>query len=132
MPVDARTCLFDIQKSIELIREFTRDQTFEMYQKNAMMNSAVERQLSIVGEAIVQLLKLEPNISITAARQIAGFRNILIHNYARVSPAVVWTIVQDDIFVSILQCCEDLHAVSSLQEATNPVLVCIQFRFWGA
>ena len=97
MPVDARTCLFDIQKSIELIREFTQDQTFEMYQKNVMMNSAVERQLSIVGEAIVQLLKLEPNISITAARQIAGFRNILIHNYARVSPAVVWTIVQDDL-----------------------------------
>ena len=97
MPVDARTYLFDIQKSIELIREFTQDQTFEMYQKNAMMNSAVERQLSIVGEAIVQLLKLEPNMSITAARQIAGFRNILIHNYARVSPAVVWTIVQDDL-----------------------------------
>ena len=97
MPVDARTYLFDIQKSIELIREFTQDQTFEMYQKNVMMNSAVERQLSIVGEAIVQLLKLEPNMSITAARQITGFRNILIHNYARVSPAVVWTIVQDDL-----------------------------------
>ena len=97
MPVNAQTYLFDIQKSIELIREFTQDQTFEMFQENAMMNSAVERQLSIVGEAIVQLLKLEPNISITAARQIAGFRNILIHNYARVSPAVVWTIVQDDL-----------------------------------
>ena len=97
MPVNAQTYLFDIQKSIELIREFTQDQTFEMYQKNAMMNSAVERQLSIVGEAIVQLLKLEPNMSITAARQITGFRNILIHNYARVSPAVVWTIVQDDL-----------------------------------
>jgi uncharacterized protein with HEPN domain len=44
----------DIQKAIELIREFTQDQTFETYQKNAMANSAVERQLSIVGEAIVQ------------------------------------------------------------------------------
>ena len=62
-----------------------------------MMNSAVERQLSIIGEAIVQLLKLEPNVPIMAARQITGFRNILIHNYARVSPAVVWTIVQDDL-----------------------------------
>jgi uncharacterized protein with HEPN domain len=62
-----------------------------------MMKSAVERQLSIIGEAIVQLLKLESNVSITSARQITGFRNILIHNYARVSPAVVWTIVQDDL-----------------------------------
>jgi uncharacterized protein with HEPN domain len=97
MPVSAQTYLFDIQKAIELIREFTQDQTFEMYQKNVMMNSAVERQLSIIGEAIVQLLKLEPNVSITSARQITGFRNILIHNYARVSPAVVWTIIQDDL-----------------------------------
>jgi uncharacterized protein with HEPN domain len=97
MPVNAQTYLFDIQKAIELIREFTQDQTFEMYQKNVMMNSAVERQLSIIGEAIVQLLKLEPNVSITSARQITGFRNILIHNYARVSPAVVWTIIQDDL-----------------------------------
>jgi uncharacterized protein with HEPN domain len=97
MAVNAQTYLFDIQKAIELIREFTQDQSFEMYQKNVMMNSAVERQLSIIGEAIVQLLKLEPNVSITSARQITGFRNILIHNYARVSPAVVWTIVQDDL-----------------------------------
>jgi uncharacterized protein with HEPN domain len=97
MPVSAQTYLFDIQKAIELIREFTQDQSFEMYQKNVMMNSAVERQLSIIGEAIVQLLKLEPNVSITSARQITGFRNILIHNYARVSPAVVWTIIQDDL-----------------------------------
>jgi uncharacterized protein with HEPN domain len=97
MPVSAQTYLFDIQKAIELIREFTQDQSFEMYQKNVMMNSAVERQLSIIGEAIVQLLKLEPNVPITSARQITGFRNILIHNYARVSPAVVWTIVQDDL-----------------------------------
>jgi uncharacterized protein with HEPN domain len=43
------------------------------------------------------MLKLEPNAPITSARQITGFRNILIHNYARVSPAVVWTIVQDDL-----------------------------------
>lgn len=97
MPVSVQMYLFDIQKAIELIREFTQDQSFETYQKNAMMNSAVERQLSIIGEAIVQLLKLEPNVSITSARQITGFRNILIHNYARVSPAVVWTIVQDDL-----------------------------------
>jgi uncharacterized protein with HEPN domain len=97
MPVNAQTYLFDIQKAIELIREFTQDQSFETFQQNVMANSAVERQLSIVGEAIVQLLKLEPNAPITSARQIAGFRNILIHNYARVSPAVVWTIVQDDL-----------------------------------
>jgi uncharacterized protein with HEPN domain len=31
MPVNAQTYLFDIQKAIELIREFTQDQSFEIY-----------------------------------------------------------------------------------------------------
>ncbi|MCS7069279.1 MAG: DUF86 domain-containing protein [Meiothermus sp.] len=97
MPLRAQAYLFDIIQAIEAIEEFTRGQTFESYHQSRLLVSAVERQLSIVGEAITQLLKIEPNAPINAAKQIVGFRNILIHNYARVSQAVIWKIVQDDL-----------------------------------
>jgi uncharacterized protein with HEPN domain len=58
---------------------------------------AVERGLSIIGEAVTQLVKIEPSARITSAKQIIGFRNVLIHNYARVSQAVVWKILQEDL-----------------------------------
>lgn len=97
MPLDPQTYLFDILQAVEAIEEFTQGQTFETYQGSRLLVSAVERQLCIVGEAMTQLLKLEPAAPITAAKQIIGFRNILIHNYARVSQAVIWTIIQDDL-----------------------------------
>ena len=97
MPLDAQTYLFDIVQAAEAIEEFTQNQTFETYSQSRLRVSAVERQLSIVGEAMTQLLKLKPNTPITAAKQIIGFRNILIHNYARVSQAVIWKIVQEDL-----------------------------------
>lgn len=63
MLLDARTDLFDILNAIADIREFTRDQTFESYSQSRLLVSAVERQLSIIREAIPQLLRLEPAVS---------------------------------------------------------------------
>ena len=34
-------------------------------------------------------------------QSMAGFRNVLIHRYARVSQAVVWTIVVEDLPVLV-------------------------------
>ncbi len=84
MPLEAQTYLFDILKSIEHIRAFVGTRSFEEYERDALLVSAVERQL-MVGEAVVQLLKLEPALNIRSSSQIIGFRNILVHNYARVS-----------------------------------------------
>ena len=45
--------------------------------------SGVERQLTIVGEGLNRLIKIEPAMAsaITDARQIIAFRNILVHGY---------------------------------------------------
>lgn len=97
MPLDPRTYLFDIIAASEAIETFTAGETFESYAANYLLISAVERQCSIVGEAVTQLFKLEPDAPISAAKQIIGFRNILIHNYARVSQAVVWKTIKEDL-----------------------------------
>jgi uncharacterized protein with HEPN domain len=95
MPLDAKTYLFDIVNAIAAIEQFVGVRDFDAYSSDALLVSAVERQLMIVGEAVTQLRKVDPAATISSAAQIIGFRNILVHNYARVSQALIWTILQD-------------------------------------
>jgi uncharacterized protein with HEPN domain len=109
MPLDARVYAADVIDAIALIERFTQNLDFETYISDVMRISAVERQLSIVGEAVTQLSKLETKIVISHAKQIIGFRNILIHNYARVSQAVIWTIVVDALPTLKIECLKILE-----------------------
>jgi uncharacterized protein with HEPN domain len=94
----------DIVRAVTLLEQFVGQLSFEEYAGDVLRVSAVERQLSIIGEAVTQLPKLEGDVDLSDARQIIGFRNILIHNYARVSQAVVWTILHDHLPTLKLEC----------------------------
>ena len=62
-----------------------------------MLRSAVERQFEIIGEALNQLSKVDPEVAsrIPELRRIVAFRNILIHGYATVDDALVWQALVD-------------------------------------
>ena len=80
--------------AIELIEEFTFDiNDFNLYDKDRKTQSAVERQLAIIGEALNQLRKLEPNIVIENDKQIIGFRNRLVHAYDSIDNSIIWAII---------------------------------------
>jgi uncharacterized protein with HEPN domain len=68
----------------------------EQYESDPYFRSAVERQLQILGEALVQLSRACPELANTISdrRAIISFRNILVHGYDRVEDDVVWGIVQ--------------------------------------
>ena len=55
--------------------------------------------MTIVGEALNRLKRIEPTAasSITDARQIIAFRNILVHGYDIVRGEVVWGILDADL-----------------------------------
>ena len=57
--------------------------------------AAVERQFEIIGEALGQLARLEPETAsrIGDHRRIIAFRNILVHGYAGVDDMLVWDMV---------------------------------------
>ena len=63
------------------------------YQKDAKTKFAVERNLEIIGEAINNVLKLAPDISISSARKIVDMRNRLIHAYDAVDDYVIWAVI---------------------------------------
>jgi uncharacterized protein with HEPN domain len=56
----------------------------------------VERQLEIVGEALAQLARTDPETAskISEYRRIIAFRNILIHGYAEIDHRIVWGVLQ--------------------------------------
>lgn len=85
--------LSDILMSIELIEEFISGFDFNSYDTDRKTQSAVERQLAIIGEALNQFRKLEPNISIDNDKQIVAFRNRLIHAYDNLDNSIVWVII---------------------------------------
>jgi uncharacterized protein with HEPN domain len=86
--------LKDVLMALELIEHFTQDVAdFRTYEADRKTQSAVERQLSIVGEALSQLRKSDPGMEIQNAHQIIGFRNRLIHSYDSIDNAIVWAIL---------------------------------------
>ena len=89
---EALKYLYDVQQACRLLSSFVSGKSFEDYEADVLMRSGVERQLTIVGEALNRLLKVEPSAesAVTDARQIIAFRNILVHGYDIVRNDVVW------------------------------------------
>ena len=96
MQIDAKKFLYDIREAISLLTEFTGGKTFDDYMQDSMLRAAVERELQIVGEAITQVARLDPQTAagISEFRRIIAFRNILIHGYADVDNTLVWDVVE--------------------------------------
>ena len=86
----------DGSKSIELVEEFVRDTpTFAAYQTDTKTRSAVERQLGIIGEAVNQLRRVEPDEKLLNTKHVVDFRNRPIHSYDNVNDAIVWAIIKN-------------------------------------
>ena len=96
MPRDARKYLFDISEAASLISQFVAGKTLEDYLGNALLQSGVERQFEIIGEALGQLSKLDQGLAsqVTDYQKIVSFRNVLIRGYADVDDELVWDIVE--------------------------------------
>ena len=87
--------LSDILISIDLIEEFTSNiESYDQYISDLKTQSAVERQLGIIGEAVSKFRKECPEIELENSKQIIGFRNRLIHAYDNIDNAIIWTILK--------------------------------------
>ena len=94
MTEKSKKYLSDVLMAINLIREFTIDITdFNMYEKDRKTQSAVERQLVVIGEALNKLRLIESGIVIENDKQIIGFRNRLVHAYDSIDNSIVWAII---------------------------------------
>jgi uncharacterized protein with HEPN domain len=96
MTDQGRKYLSDIFRAIELIETFTKEvSSFENFQQDLKTQSAVERQLGIIGEAINKFEKLFPETNLDNARKIVGLRNRLIHSYDSIDTSIIWAIIKN-------------------------------------
>lgn len=96
MPRDPKKYLYDIRTALEHIVAFTRGKSLEDYTRDPLLRSGVERQFEIVGEALSQLTKMDPETAakIPESRRIIAFRNVLIHRYTSIDDRLVWGVVE--------------------------------------
>lgn len=99
MQRDPRAYLWDAREAAGVILEFVTGKTFEDYMGDRLLRSAVERQFEIIGEALNQLCKIEPQWAnrIPDVPQIIAFRNVLIHGYASVNGLTVWRTIDESL-----------------------------------
>jgi uncharacterized protein with HEPN domain len=90
-----RTWLYDVLTAIEEVEGFFGNgpKRFADYRVDVRTRRAVERNVAIMGEAMNRILKVDPDFTITAARQIVDTRNRVVHGYDSVSDETMWGIV---------------------------------------
>jgi len=92
MQPESPALLWDARKAAGLITEFVADCSWEEYQRDPMLRSAVERQFQIIGDALNRLSRLDPATAerIPDLRRVVAFRNVLVHGYAVLDHELVW------------------------------------------
>lgn len=67
------------------------------FSENFISVRAVERNLTIIGEAVTKLVLIDTTIEISSASHIIGLRNLIVHAYDTIDPATLWRILIKDI-----------------------------------
>jgi len=116
MPRSPLAYLNDIVEACDSIAITLHDVDLVRYENDRTVRSAVEREFTIIGEAINSLSRIGPDTAarISHARKIVAFRNHLVHDYAAIIDATVWAIAGHDAPILRRECQE---LIDELREA---------------
>jgi len=90
--------LQDILESSEHIQRFLDGVSEDEFHENVEKQDAVLRRLEIIGEAVKHLPdEIRENHPDVPWRQIAGMRDIIMHEYFGVTLEMIWVVSTEDI-----------------------------------
>jgi uncharacterized protein with HEPN domain len=120
MSRSAEVLLEDILESIRQVEQYTTGLSKETFSAQPMVQDAVIRRLEVIGEAVKGLPdELRDRHSGVPWRQIAGARDILIHEYFRVDLELTWQMVTTnlpELQVNVTRILQDLKRSSEEEE----------------
>ena len=95
---DWRFRVRDILASVRAIARYTDGMTFDQFVNDARTMDAVVRNLMTMGESIrwipEPILDAHPDVP---WRTLRGMRNVVVHEYFGVDPAILWETVRGDL-----------------------------------
>jgi uncharacterized protein with HEPN domain len=91
--------ILDIESIISEIDAINRrvGNNFLTFSNDFVVKRAIERDLEIIGEAVRNLVEIEPTINLSSTKKIIGLRNIISHAYDSIDDELIWGIIQKDI-----------------------------------
>ena len=94
---DPNKFMFDMLDSCRFLLELTKNEDVGTYKNERVFRGSVERELQIIGEAMLQLKTLRPQVAagFTEHDRIIGFRHVLVHGYHDLDPDIVWLVVKE-------------------------------------
>lgn len=99
MKRDVRVYVEDVLESIARVEEYTKEIGADDFYGDTQMQDAVLRRLEIIGEAVKNIPKeIRARYPEIPWKNVAGMRDVLIHEYFGVNLRRVWKVVQEDIF----------------------------------
>lgn len=97
MKRDIKVYIEDILESISRIEEYVKDVDEAEFYGNGEKQDAVLRRLEIIGEAVKNIPQdVRDGYPEIPWKQIAGMRDIVIHEYFGVNLGRIWKVIQVD------------------------------------
>ncbi len=95
---DELVFLEDILECIDKIAEYMNDISENDFERNIEKQDAVIRRIEIIGEATKKISAATRNHYLSVPwREMAGMRDIVIHEYFGVTIGLVWRVATSDI-----------------------------------
>jgi uncharacterized protein with HEPN domain len=118
---DSSLLLEDIMASVDRIEQFTQKHDVVSLEADVMAMHATLHNLAIIGEAAKQIPDEAKNLMPAVVwKDVIGLRNIIIHKYFEVDPAVIWKIVTQDLPALKLQIQAALDEINNKSEDQSP------------
>ena len=88
--------LIHMIEAIDRIFKFVEDMDFSSFSTNEMAQFAIIKNFEIIGEAAFKLPKdFRENYGQIEWRKIIAFRHILVHDYYKINPEIVWNAIEN-------------------------------------